>query len=85
MSEDGIKYLVKDEYASSMGEISPLVASQHIWIMDAEQMEAARSILEMLKSSAATVAGEMWTCAQCNEKLEPQFTECWSCGAKKPG
>ena len=30
LSDEGIKYLVKDENASSMGEIAPLVASQLI-------------------------------------------------------
>jgi hypothetical protein len=24
---------------------------------------------------------ESWTCAQCGEQLEPQFTTCWRCGA----
>ena len=25
-----------------------------------------------------------WTCPKCGEAIEPQFTECWNCGASKP-
>jgi hypothetical protein len=26
----------------------------------------------------------MWTCSDCGEQLEPQFTQCWRCGAAGP-
>ncbi len=28
-------------------------------------------------------AAEPWSCAQCKESIDGQFTECWSCGAPR--
>jgi hypothetical protein len=37
--------------------------------------------LRALARAAAAPAGASWTCEQCGEVLEPQFTSCWRCGA----
>ena len=28
-------------------------------------------------------AAETWTCSNCGEVLEPQFTDCWKCGTQR--
>jgi predicted amidophosphoribosyltransferase len=37
--------------------------------------------LRALEKAAAAPVGTPWICGQCGEKLEPQFTTCWRCGA----
>lgn len=28
---------------------------------------------------------EIWTCPNCSEEIEPQFDQCWKCGADREG
>ena len=59
---------------------------------DVPTAAAPRDTLDAIKSAAppasqgATAAptGAHWTCAKCGERLEPQFTTCWKCGAPGP-
>ena len=81
---EGIEHLVKDESSSSLGEVPPIVSCQHVWIIQEKDLERARALVEELESQAALVLGQPWLCTQCNEKLEAQFTTCWSCGAERP-
>ena len=83
LQDEAVKHMVKDESASSMGEVTPIVASQHVWIMDAQDVAKAEAILENLQEATVTTLSG-WTCPACNEEIEPQFTECWQCGAERP-
>ncbi len=83
LKDEGIEHLVKDESASSMGEVTPISACQHLWIMEEHDLATAEQLLEALQA-ASTLAQRGWTCAACGEELEAQFTECWSCGAERP-
>ena len=85
LRDEGIKYLVKDESASSMGEITPFVASQHVWIMEPADRARAEVLLEELELTSGPSERGSWTCGACNEELESQFTECWQCGAERSG
>ncbi len=81
----GIDAQVRGEYLTSgWGELPVDVCS--VWVMDDMQYEAANELLAtFLKGSLARkFSGESWSCARCGEKLEGQFTQCWSCGAAKP-
>ena len=81
----GIDAEVRGEYLTSgWGELPVDVCS--VWIKDDLQFEAANELLvAFLKGSfARQFSGESWTCPRCGEKLEGQFTACWSCGAAKP-
>ncbi len=40
-----------------------------------------RYALSALARAAAAPVGSSWTCSGCGEELEPQFTQCWRCGA----
>lgn len=80
----GIDAQVRGEYLTSgWGELPVDVCS--VWVADDLQFEAARELLaSFLKGSLARqFSGEGWTCSHCGEKLEGQFTQCWSCGAAK--
>jgi hypothetical protein len=53
-----------------------------VWVAEADA-EWARAVL-----AAGTVAdrgdGAAWTCSECGEQSEAQFTLCWRCGAARP-
>jgi hypothetical protein len=54
-----------------------------LWLVHDEQLDEARRILDELRSDRPS-DNSPWTCSQCQEALEPQFTSCWKCGAVRP-
>ncbi len=56
-----------------------------IWVRE-EDVERALTAIAGFKADAipAQPAADPWTCPKCGEQIEPQFTECWNCGASKP-
>ncbi|HYH43031.1 MAG TPA: DUF2007 domain-containing protein [Burkholderiales bacterium] len=80
----GIAAEVRGEFLTSgWGELPLDVCS--VWVTDDAQYEAAKDLLAAFFSGshARKYSGEAWACARCGEKLEGQFTQCWSCGAVK--
>jgi len=85
LDSHGITAEVRGEFLTSgWGELPVDVCS--VWVIDDAQFEAANDLLVTFLSGsyARMFSGENWTCAKCGEKLEGQFTQCWSCGAGKP-
>ena len=80
---EGIEHLVKDESSSSLGEVPPIVSRQHVWVVNEDDLEKARSLVAELEARASDSSRGPWVCAQCSEELEAQFTTCWSCGAER--
>jgi hypothetical protein len=58
-----------------------------VWVLDDGDREAALAVLRDFDpaGAATTAAGEQWICPRCDVKLEPQFNNCWQCGANRPG
>ena len=84
LEAEGVRALVKgDQLYGAYGELPVLPT---VWIFDdALAMHADRLVIEFLRGSAAHKYGhQRWTCAQCGENLEGQFTDCWKCGAARP-
>ena len=82
LEASGIRAQVRNErLGSAMGELPPAECQAEVWIEDAR--EAARA--ERLLREGAPVTGTAWTCAACGETMEPQFAQCWRCGATRPG
>ena len=80
----GISAEVRGEFLTSgWGELPLDVCS--VWVTDEAQYGAAKDLLGAFLSGslARAYGGEAWACARCGEKLEGQFTQCWSCGAVK--
>jgi len=72
----GIETLVKNAILSSaMGELPPAECQAELWVLNDPDERRAQEIL-----SAQAATGPDWTCT-CGEKLGPQFTQCWRCGA----
>ncbi|MEO6222961.1 MAG: DUF2007 domain-containing protein [Vicinamibacterales bacterium] len=72
---------------SARGELPVTAATlPSVWVLDDGQVADA---LELLRHRATEVSAGAsmppgWTCSQCDETVEPQFTTCWKCGAAKP-
>ena len=74
----GIKAVVRNELlASAMGELPPAECQTELWVPAAEASRAEATLREALSEKA----GPAWTCSACGEQGEPQFTQCWRCGA----
>lgn len=75
----GIRAEVRNwRLASAMGELPPAECQAEVWVDEAHSAQAERLLRE-----EAPAAGPPWTCAGCGERIEPQFTQCWRCGAAR--
>ncbi len=84
LEAEGIRASVLgDQLYGAYGELPVLPT---VWILDDTlAAHADRLIIDFLRGGAARRhAHERWTCAQCGENLEGQFTDCWKCGATRP-
>lgn len=66
--------------AGAMGEIPFIECAPQVWIRNA--LDEARA-LELVAGMHRPVAGAPWKCTRCGEVLEPQFGQCWNCGAAR--
>ena len=75
LEAEGIEVLVRNAMLSSaMGELPPAECQMELWVADDADAIRAQDVLQK------TISGPEWTCV-CGEKLGPQFTQCWKCGA----
>jgi len=80
LEAEGIRAEVRNERLSSaMGELPPAECQVEVWVLEAG--DAARA--ERLLREGPRAAGPPWTCTACSERMEPQFTQCWRCGAPR--
>ena len=78
LEAEGIAASVRNERLSSaMGELPPAECQAEVWVH--REVDAARA--ERLLREGVPVSGAPWACGRCGERLEPQFTQCWRCGA----
>ena len=84
LEAEGIRAIVKgDQLYGAYGELPVLPT---VWILD-DTLAASANVLviEFLLGTAARKYGhQRWTCSQCGEVLEGQFTDCWNCGSARP-
>jgi len=79
LEAQGIRAEVRNErLASAMGELPPAECLAEVWVAAGEAPAAERLLREGVPAS-----GPAWTCAGCGERLEPQFAQCWRCGATR--
>ena len=82
LTHGGIEASVQRYFASSIaGEIPPDQALPEVWIADAAQFDAARSLLHELRHPPH----RHWVCESCRERIDGPFEQCWKCGALMPG
>jgi hypothetical protein len=74
----GILSELRNQYlAGALGDLPMLETWPQLFVEDADEPAAIRA----LAAAEVMPAGPPWTCVRCGEQLEPQFTECWRCGA----
>ena len=75
LQAQGIEVLVRNATLSSaLGELPP--TETELWVMNDADALRAQDVLNR------NISGPDWSC-QCGEKLGPQFTQCWRCGATR--
>lgn len=80
LEAEGIRAEVRNERLSSaMGELPPAECQAEVWVLEAGEVARAEQLLR----EGVRVSGPPWTCAECAERIEPQFTQCWRCGATR--
>ena len=79
LEAEGIRAVVKNELLSSaMGELPPAECQAEVWVLNGSDLWRAEKVLN---APTAGAQGSPWQCAGCGESCEPQFTQCWRCGA----
>jgi len=74
----GIDSELRNQYlAGALGDLPMLETWPQLWVEDTFESAA----LAALARAATPPTGAAWTCGQCGEQLEAQFTSCWRCGA----
>lgn len=63
------------------GELPPDQVWPQLWILDDDQLESARLLIQA--QLRPVPHGNAWSCNQCGELIEAQFTDCWQCGCSK--
>jgi hypothetical protein len=77
----GIQCELRNQYlAGALGDLPMMETWPQLYVDDDDESLALRA----LARAAAAPVGTMWTCSDCGEQLEPQFTQCWRCGATGP-
>lgn len=80
LQAEGIRAEVRNErLASAMGELPPAECQAEVWVLDASEAQRAERLLR----EGPPASGPPWACVDCGEPMEPQFTQCWRCGATR--
>jgi hypothetical protein len=77
LEEAGIFCQLRNQQLSRIVPTPPFY--EELWVHD-ENFEQAAELVNSWKA-ARPVQGSSWTCPVCGERIEGQFSSCWSCGA----
>ena len=69
---------------AALGEIPFLETSAELFLLDHSHLEEARALIRRYREGPAAVRGSIWRCEGCGETHEPEFGDCWNCGALRP-
>ena len=76
-----IRCQVKNEVlAGAAGELPPTECWPELWVVESTQAAKAEAAIKAALSTDES-AGPAWSCPECGERIESQFTQCWQCGA----
>lgn len=74
----GIRCELRNQYlAGALGDLPMMETWPQLYVDDGDE----RFALSALSRAAAAPVGSPWICSECSEESEPQFTQCWRCGA----
>ncbi len=65
------------------GEIPPNECWARVVVVHPDQAEQARAVIKEYLEAEADPDAREWKCPRCGERIEGQFTQCWSCGYER--
>ncbi len=85
LAERGIACHVRNYHSASvLGELPFLEVAPELCVLDPRDVELAKRVIATAGVPPGLTMRD-WTCPDCGEKLEPQFAQCWCCGAEGSG
>ena len=92
LRQAGIEAVVQGEALGGVWGTLPLSAESlpSVWVPEADVDRARPVVEEYRRTDEANAADDAerpratWTCPNCGEKVEEQFTQCWKCGHNRP-
>lgn len=87
LEAEGIEATVVGEFGYNVRGEAPMTEEtlpRVCVINDADAARARALAVSFDRGVAAPAGAAPWTCPQCAETIEPQFGECWKCGARRP-
>ncbi len=85
LEAEGIPCQMRNQMTAGLSPEIPLSESMpELWIVEDDMLPRALQVIEAIKSAPIS-SGKSWTCLECGEVLEPQFSSCWKCNASKTG
>ncbi|MEJ2479097.1 MAG: DUF2007 domain-containing protein [Acidihalobacter sp.] len=83
LQQAGIGARMRNLYlGGGVGDLPVNECWPEVWVDDEDEMRALTLLAELAQAEAEP--GQEWTCPNCGERNEGQFTECWRCGAERP-
>jgi hypothetical protein len=73
--------IVGENRAAAVGEIPPIEAWIELHVNEEDEKKALEIIDVVIKDPIDE--GDAWTCPECGEEIEPQFSTCWNCGTDR--
>ena len=86
LDDRGIGSLIRNQWLQGgAGELPPNECWPELWIIDPRDETLSRQIVEeqaliYQERLRGGENAEKWSCANCGESSEDQFTACWKCG-----
>lgn len=78
----GIEVRMKNQFlGGGAGELPPTEAWPELWVDEADFARAEQVVTEFAQSDSPQPE---WTCPNCGEQVEGQFSVCWNCGTPRP-
>jgi len=93
LRQEGINAVVQGQQLGEVWGNLPLSNKSlpTVWVEDADAARAAPVIEAYRKTDRENADEEVaerprttWTCPNCGERVEEQFTQCWKCGHNRP-
>lgn len=79
LADRGIRTIIRNQLLQgAAGELPVNECWPELWVLIDDDYSLARSLVEEAVTPPAA-EGAPWRCS-CGEWIEPQFSECWSCG-----
>lgn len=83
LEQHHVRCMVKNAYLTGgIGELPPTECWPELWVEDDADLPLARRLLDDVLQPESTA--QPWRCRRCGECIEPQFAQCWNCGAPSP-